>query len=430
MRTAGHIYPRQSDRIARRAHRHFLMIATTSLCAMTWWAATTEIDRVSRGQGRVVPQTQNQVVQHFEGGIVTEILVREGEQVTQGQVLFRIENSFWRSELSQTRIDILSKQARLIRLEAEASAQNSVAFPDDLIQNVPKIVERELALFEGRRKTLDEQLAILDDQVRQKELELSELRARWVNTTKERDLVNQRVSNLRRLAAIGGVSANEMLESERGLQQIDSRLAELLHDIPRTDAALSEVHRRRSEARLRFRSDAEKERSDTEVQLAKNQENELALRDRSLRAEVLAPITGIVNKLNVTTVGGVVKSGEPLLQLVPADASIAVEARLSPTDRAEVWPGQPATVKISAYDYSIYGGMPGKVLEISPDALTDEKGNPYFRVRLEAAAKSFGDSRPVVPGMLAEVDILIGRRTILESLIRPVKQIRDNALRL
>ncbi len=423
------VFPRRTDRIARRAHGSFVLITAASLAGLLGWAAFTELDRVSRGTGRVVPQLQIQTVQHLEGGIVGEILVREGEHVERGRPLFRIDNSIWRSELGQARLEIIARRMRLARLEAETRGSESLTMPDALVREMPRIAEREVALFEGRRKTLMEQIAILDDQLRQKELELAELRSRWTNTTRERELVAQRVANLRRLAGIGGVSVNEMLDSERVLQQIEGRLSETLHDIPRIEAAMSEVTRRRREATLRFRSDAERERSETELAIAKFEESMAALRDRSTRSEVLAPITGVVNKLYVTTVGGVIKSGEPLLQLVPADAAIAVEARLSPTDRAEIWPGQTATVKISAYDYALYGGLPGRVVDISPDALTDEKGLPYFRVKLEAAATGFGRDKPVVPGMTAEVDILIGRRTVLDALVRPVRKIADDALR-
>ncbi len=423
------VFPRRIDRIARRSHGFFVLSITVGLGALLGWAAVTEIDRVSRGSGRVVPQLQNQTVQHFEGGIVAEILVREGEAVEKGRPLFRIDNSIWRSELAQMRLEMAAKRIRLARIEAEARGDETLAIPLEPAAEMPRIAERETALFDGRMRTLREQVAILDDQLRQKELELAELRSRWTSTTRERELVAQRVSNLRRLAGIGGVSINELLESERVLQQLEGRQSEILFDMPRVEAAMSEVRRRRSEIALRFRAEAERERSDTELQIAKLVESLEALKDRSTRSEVLAPITGVVNKLFMTTVGGVVRSGEPLLQLVPADAAIAVEARLSPQDRAEIWPGQSATVKISAYDYAIFGGLPGKVVEISPDALTDEKGLPYFRVRLEAAAAGFGKDRPVVPGMTAEVDVLIGRRTVLEALIRPVRRIADEALR-
>lgn len=422
-------YPRLAKRISRDAYRNFIAISAISVSALLIWASTTEIDRVTRGQGRIVPQLQNQIVQHLEGGIVSEILVREGDTVTHGQTLLKIDNSFSRSELAQATIDMKAKLIKMARLTAEVGGATVIDFPDELEQQIPKIVERERELFIGRLKTLDEQVGILEDQLKQKSLDLSEAKSRWSNTIQERELVEQRVVNLRKLAAVGAFSTNDLLENERTLQQIEQRLSDLTHEIPRDEAALSEISKRMSEARTRFRSDADKERSETEIQIAKLQETIGALNDRSTRSEVLAPIDGVINKLHVATVGGVVKSGDPLVEIVPVNAAVAVEARLMPNDRAEVWPGQKAVVKVSAYDYAIYGGLAGKVVDISPDALQDERGMPYFRVRLEADARDFGPGKPITPGMLAEVDILIGRRTILNSLIRPIKQLRDNALR-
>lgn len=422
-------YPRQTTRISGRATYSFIIILAISVVILVGWAATTEIDRVTRGQGRIVPQLQNQIVQHFEGGILTEILVREGDKVTRGEPLLRIDNSFSRSELAQAELEIKARRAKMIRLTAEVGGAEIVEFPADLETEIPKIVDREREVFAGRRQTLTEQIGILEDQFKQKSLDLAEAKSRWANTITERDLVNRRVTNLRRLAAAGAFSANDLIDNERSLQQIEQKLSDLVHEIPRDEAAMSEINRRMGEARSRFRSDADKERSETELQIAKLEETISALKDRSLRSEVVAPIDGFVNKLHVTTVGGVVKSGEPLVEIVPADAAVAVEARISPSDRGDIWPGQKAVVKVSAYDFSVYGGLAGKVVDISADALQDERGAPYFRVRLEAEAKDFGPGKPVSPGMLAEVDILIGRRTVLESLLRPVRQIRDNALR-
>jgi HlyD family type I secretion membrane fusion protein len=225
------------------------------------------------------------------------------------------------------------------------------------------------------------------------------------------------------------MSSNDLLENERQLQQMEARISDLVHDIPRTEAALSELAGRRSEQVLKFRGDSDRDRVDTQVQIAKLEETVLAMKERSVRTEVVAPIAGVVNKLFVNTIGGVVKSGDPLIQLVPAGSSVAVEARLSPADRAQVWPGLPAVVKVSAYDFSVYGGLQGKVVDISPDALPDEKGQPYFRVRLEADGTAFGADKPVVPGMLADVNIISGKQTVLEALVRPVRRIQENALR-
>ncbi len=422
-------YPRRTDRIAKQAHGTFLYTIGGGLAALIVWSAVTELDKVVRGSGRVIPTLQNQIVQHLEGGIVQEILIREGEAVERGQVLMRVQNSFSQAEMQQARVEIAARRVRLARLDAETRGLEVFAVPVEVRAEVPQILEREQALFRSRLASLRENVAILSDQVRQKELELSELRSRWTMTGRERDLVRERVTSLRRLVQVGAVSRNELLDNERALQQIESRLSDLFHDIPRTEAALSEIQRRRNEATLRFQTDAEKEKGEAELAIAKLNEQIGALVDRSQRTDVVAPIAGIVNKLYVNTVGGVVRGGEPLVQLVPSDSAITVEVRLSPIDRAEVWNGLPGIVKVSAYDYSRYGGLRGKVIDISPDALTDEDGRPYFRVRLEAEAGGFGPNRPVLPGMLADVDILSGRHTILDYLMKPVRRIRDNALR-
>ncbi len=422
-------YPRRCDTIATKAQGTFVYSVGVGFAAFLLWSGMTDIDKVTRGQGRVVPQQQNQLIQHLEGGIVTEILVKEGDKVVKGQPLLRVENSFWQSELAQARIDLKAKRVKMVRLEAEISGNPLEEFPEDLSKALPQIIQREREVYHGRTNTLNQQILILKDQVRQRQIELSEYRSRQDNMANERDLIHQRVQSLRKLVTVGAVSRNELLDAERILQQTDSKISDLAHEIPKTEAAISEISRRMTDATLRFRGEAEKDRSDTEIAMAKLNESIGALTDRSQRAEVAAPINGIVNKLHITTIGGVVRSGEPLVQLVPIDSSIAVEARLSPSDRAEVWPGLPAVVKITAYEYSVYGGIKGKVIEISSDALQDEKGQTYFRVRLEADAASFGPSRPIVPGMTADVDILTGQRTVLQYLIRPVRKLMDNALR-
>lgn len=426
---ASHIaYPRKCDQIASSAQRIFIATSACGFLLLLVWAEFTHLDKVTRGQGKVVPQFQNQTVQHFEGGIVKEILVREGDRVENGAPILRIENSFARAELEQTRLELSARELKLRRLEAERVGSDFPT-PPGMVGQQLVFAQRERSLFEARKRILDEQLGIIEEQRRQKSLELSELQSRSVNLQRERTLVVQRVESLRRLAKVGAVSANELIDNERGLQQLEARLSDLTHELPRTESALSELSRRSAEALLRFRSDAEKEAGEVELQLAKLNESAAALLDRSTRNDVLAPIAGVVNKLYVTTLGGVVKSGEPLAVIVPIEASIAVEAKIMPSDRAEVWPGLPAIIKVSAYDFSVYGGLKGKVIDVSPDALQDERGLPYFRVRLEAGSSDFGPEKPVVPGMMADVDILSGKRSVMDTVLRPVRSMQQNALR-
>ena len=422
-------YPRQCDQIARRAHSQLIVISFVGLALAISWAALTSLDKVTRGSGRIMPQSTNKMVQHFEGGIITEILVSEGEKVAAGASLMRIDNSFSRSELSQNRLDLRSRLLQISRLKAETTGASQFIVDPEIETDLPDLVSKERSLFQARSDGLNAQLYVIDDQLKQKLLEYTELTTKRSNLQAERELFAPRVEGIRRLVRIGAASQNELLDNERSLQQIASKLSEMEHEIPRTEAAASELRRRREEAILHFRADAEKERRGLSVEAAKFQEAIAAMQDRNKRSEVLAPIAGTVNKLFVNTVGGTVKSGEPLVQLVPIDESIIVEARLSPQDRAEVWPGLPAVVKVSAYDFSIYGGLKGKVIDISPDALTDDNGDPYFRVRLEANAIMLGKGKPVVPGMQAQVDILTGQQTVLDYIVKPIRSLRDNAFR-
>jgi HlyD family type I secretion membrane fusion protein len=422
-------FPRRCDGIAGRAQRRLVLCAAVGVTMMLGWAALTTLDKVTRGAGRVVPQTRNQIIQHLEGGIVSEILVREGQRVTAGQALVRVDNSFARAELQQNQVELVARQLQYARLEAESQGERLFAPPPALARGAPTIATQEASLFRARLEGLNAQLLVVEDQHKQKQLELAEMRTRRTSSLREQQIVTQRTESLRRLARMGAVSNNELLDNERALQQIEARLASLVHDIPRLEAAVSELSRRGDEIRLRFRADAEKDQRETAVQIAKIEETITAMQDRSRRTEVIAPVAGTVNKLFVDTIGGVVKSGEPLVQLVPIDTTVIIEARIQPQDRAEVWPGLPAVVKVSAYDFSLHGGLKGKVLDISPDVLSDDKGEPYFRVRLEADATAFGPARPIIPGMLAQVDIISGQHTVLGYLMRPVQRLKNEALR-
>jgi HlyD family type I secretion membrane fusion protein len=422
-------FPRRIDRIATEAQGRFVMIIGSCTLLAVIWSSLVQIDKVTRGSGRIVTQQMKQEVQHLEGGIIAEILVKEGDKVAAGQPLMRVENSFFKSELAQAEIERGAKLIRLARLEAETTGMKEIPYSQTVMRASLQAVENELSLFRRRSANLNQQLSILAQQQRQKEIELSEFRSRLPSMTRERQIAEERHVSLQKLSAAGAASNNDKLEAERVVQQVVARLSDLAHEIPRTEAALSEIEQRKAEVTSRFQADAEKERSQTNTELEKLTESISALKDRTRRSDVDAPVSGIINKLNVTTVGGVVKPGEALMEIVPADGSIDVEMRLSPADRADVWPGQHAIVKVSAYEYSVYGGLKARVADISPDAHQDERGIPYFRVRLEANATALGPDHPVLPGMVADVDVIGNQQSVLGALLRPLRRIRDNALR-
>ena len=423
------VFPQRIHRIATDAHGRFVMILGGSLLVGLIWAGLTDIDKVTRGSGRIVPQQQKQEIQHLEGGIISEILVKEGDKVAAGQPLMRIDNTFFRSELSQAVIELASKRMRMIRLIAETSNAESLEFPQDLMASAPQAIDNETALFQRRRSNLKEQLSILTHQARQKEIELSELRSRQPLVLRQKQISEERLTSIRKLSASGAASNNEALETERILQDTMSRLSDLAHDIPRAEAALSEIEQRKLQAVSSFQADAEKERTQTATDVEKLTQSVAAMQERNRRSDVLAPIAGVINKLNVTTLGGVVKSGEALAEIVPTDSSISVEMKLSPADRANVWPGEKAVVKVSAYEFTVFGSLPARVVDVSPDALQDERGNPYFRVRLAAEGGNFGPENPVLPGMLADVDVIGERQSVLAAVLKPLRRIKENALR-
>ncbi|MGF1474021.1 MAG: HlyD family type I secretion periplasmic adaptor subunit [Geminicoccaceae bacterium] len=407
----------------------FLAIVSLGLIGVVGGASWFEVDLVSRGGGQVLPSIDKQMVQHLEGGIVTEILAKEGDLVSEGDVLLRVETRFAQAELEEKRVELRAQRARLARLKAEAQGDPEPSFAPELREAAAGFVATEEQLFRRRRASLDEQLAILADQAEQTALERDELKTRQTNLERERSLLAQQLKSLEGLSRVGAISDNEVLERRTEFQRLRTRLDDTRLQIPRMEAALSEAERRSSEMVLRFRAEADEKRAEADLAIAQLDETIGALQDRSRRSDVRAPVDGVVNKLLVSTVGGVVHSGDDLVEIVPSDQSIIVEARLEPSDRAEVWPGLPAVVKISAYDYAVFGGLQGRVVDISADALQDDQGQPYFRVRLEAASNRLGPDRPVVPGMTADVDILTGRHTIMSYLLTPFNRMAERAFR-
>ncbi|WP_420104224.1 HlyD family type I secretion periplasmic adaptor subunit [Bosea sp. (in: a-proteobacteria)] len=414
------------DSIRSDAHRTLLLGSAVGLCALIAWANLTQVDAVTRSSGTVVPFNQNQIVQHLEGGIVSEILVREGDKVEQGQLLLRIRDSQSLATLQQTQTQLAAKRATLARLEAEIAGAPAISFPVDLAESFILVNERDL--FQQRRREQTEQIMLLDDKIRQHEIALAGLNARRTNLQRERELTAQRTQSLQRLSDLGAVSRNELLQGLTALQQLDTKITDISHDIPQTEAALSEAVRQRNAASLKFRSDASEEKTKVLVEVSQLSEAMSNLREKANRTDIRAPTTGTINKQYVATVGGVIAPGAPILEIVPSSDTIAIEAQLSPQDRAEIWPGSKAVVKITAYDYSLYGGLDASVVDISPDIIKEKDNQPYFRVRLNAANR-LGNNHPIIPGMMANVDILTKRHTVLQYLLLPLMNVKEMAFR-
>lgn len=419
----------RSERLENKTSALLLIVIGAAVTLFLGWAAIFELDQVTRAEGRVLPSARKQMVQHYEGGIITEIAVEEGQVVRSGDLLVRIQNQISEAELVNTRWELLSKKAEVERRRAEAEGKTAIIFSDDLLKRAPVLTQEQTALFKTRRKELGRELAVLDDQIRKRTGELQEARIRLTNLKAEEKLVRQRLAQVEKLVAMDAGSEAQLIEVKTKLQQLISRISDTRYEIPQLDAALSENKNRRRQRVAEFQSQAQADVVALQIDIAKLEEALIAFQDRSARTDVRAPITGVVNTVFVTTLGGVVKPGQDLVEIVPNDTSVLMEAKLRPSDRGDVWPGLPAVVKITAYDFSIYGGLDGKLEDISADVLQDEQGQSYYRIRVKAQTTSFGEDKPVIPGMTAQIDILSGRSTILNYLLKPITKLRDNALR-
>lgn len=417
------------SRVETNPARRLLKVTGVVVVVIFCWAAFFTIDKVTRGSGRVLPSVQNQIVQHLEGGIVKQILVREGQFVHKGDILLRLTNQQSNAELNNAATDVTAKNIAILRLEAEASGASSFTTPADLAARSPDIARSEEAFFRSNHNDIQQQLSVFDRQIQGYRAEIAGTRSRLASMRAEEQTIENQLSRLRRALAAEAVSENAVLEKQADLQGLRTRISDSLSSIPKSQADLAETVAKRGEAWTKYVSERQEKAATLRLEQAKAGQALNAYQDRGSREEVRAPVDGYVNKLLVQTVGGVAKPGDPLAEIVPRDEVVMIEARVMPRDRGNIWPGLPAVVKVSAYDSSIFGGLDARVDDISPDALQDPKGELYYRVRLRAHSARFGKDKPVLPGMTAEVDIRSGHQTVLDYILGPFIRIRDGAFR-
>jgi len=395
------------------------------------WAYYSEIEQVTRGEGKVIPSTQVQVVQNLEGGILSEILVHAGELVKKGQLLLRIDETRFSSSFKQNRVKYLSFKARAARLVAEA---NGTLFkvPPEVIDEYPEIGVREQELFESRKREFQSTLNILQEQISQREHENRELSTKLEELTRTNALLQKELELTRPLVAQGAVSEVEVLHLERQASQMQGEIATIKQTIPKAQSRLQEAQLAVKEAQLTFYNKAKSELNQVLAELDEVSATAIALEDRLKRTNVRSPVTGTINRMLVNTEGGVIQPGMDLVEIVPLEDTLVVEAKIKPADIAFLRPEQEAKIKFSAYDFTIYGGLDAKLEHISADSISDEKGNSFYLVRLRTDKNFLGSESnplPIIPGMVATVDILTGKKTILAYLLKPVLRAKYMALR-
>jgi membrane fusion protein, adhesin transport system len=416
-----------------RIFAHILLLVIASFFGIAFaWASWASLDEVTRGDGRVIPSSQVQVVQNLEGGIVAAMLVREGEIVERGQVLLRIDNVRAASDFRESRKRYLALLGSLARLRAEVMGSEQIAFADEVLSEAGEVVSNETALFQARKVALRNEVSVLESQVEQREQELAELRSRQAQLERSLALAREELAMTEPLAARGVVSRVEALRLRRQVNDLEGELEAVRLSVPRIESARREGLQRIDERTSAFHATSQRELTAVQAEVEALRETITAEEDRVQRTEVRSPVRGTVQQVMVHTVGGVVQPGADLIEIVPLEDTLLVEARVRPADIAFLRPGLPAVVKITAYDFAIYGGLAATVEDISADTIVDERGERFYRIRVrteEAVLERAGEPLPIIPGMTAQVDILTGEKTVLDYLLKPILRARDHALR-
>ena len=391
------------------------------------WAAFAKVDEVARGEGKVIPSQQLQVIQSFDGGVVDEILVHEGDTVNKGDLLLKIDPARFVSSYRENQVSAASLQARAARLRA--LTQNS-AFDvsAEITASSPAIVEHERQQYEANKKELEEQLSISKSQLEQRQQELREVKAKLAQVTQALDIANQQLSVTQPLLKSGAVSEVEILKLQGEVSNAQGARNQALAQLQRLEAAVDEAEGKVREVELNTSNKWRAELSETLTKLSSLNESGTGLADKIKYSEIRSPVHGTVQKLITNTLGGVVQPGHEVIEIIPLDDQLLIEARIAPKDIAFVHPGQLAVVKLTAYDFSVYGALDGVLEHISADTMKDDKDNVYYLVRIRTNRQGFSSKLPIIPGMTAQVDILTGKKTVLSYLLKPVLKAKQNAL--
>ncbi len=418
-----------------RTAGRFLMVCATLFATLLVWAYWAQIDEVARGAGRVIPSSKRQIVQSLEGGIVKAILVHEGDRVEKGKTLILMDKTGFASDLGEIEAKELALQGAVARLNTEASNPDATEaqFPEELRRKAPSVVQSEEALFAIRRSNLMNQLSVLNDRFIQKQQELAELRESRKRYQESLKIAQQEHSLKAPLAKRGIVPKTDLLKLEREIVDYKGQIATADQSIPRIEASIREAEGLVKDQKLTFRQTAQSELTSKLADLEIVRQSMTAATDRVIRTDIRSPVDGFINKLHVTTLGGVVRPGEPLVEITPFEDTLMVETRIRPSDIAFISPDQKALVKLTAYDFTIYGGLEGKVEVISSDSIVDEVNKEtYYTVTVkttESVLRKGKKSLPIIPGMVATVDIITGKKSILDYLLKPILKARNEALR-
>ncbi|SNB59114.1 membrane fusion protein, adhesin transport system [Marinobacter sp. es.042] len=407
--------------------RALLWTIFLAFVALLVWAGFATIDEVARGDGKVIPSSQLQVVQSLDGGVVEMLSVQEGELVKKGQLLVSVESTRFDSDYAEQMARELSLLADTFRLRALVE-DTEISFPSDFQERAPQLIAVQKSLFENSRRELQEQQAIYQQQLEQRQADLQEALSARQQYREVLGLASRELELKRPLLASGAVSEVDLIKLEREISNARGEAAQAESAINRSRAAIAEAESKIRETGLVMTNRWRQQLSEAISELAASREMLEGLQDRVSKTRIVAPVDGTVQRLFVKTVGGVVAPGQDVVEIVPLNDELLVEARVSPKDIAFIRRGQGAIIKFSAYDFAVFGGLKATVEHISADTITDEKDNTYYLTRLRTETQSFSEQLAIIPGMTVQVDILTGEKTILEYLLKPVLRATSQAL--
>jgi len=396
------------------------------------WAHFTVLDEVTRGLGQVIPSQKVQVIQNLEGGILQEITVQENQIVNKGDILIRIDNAMAASQYRDAFTKAAEHEAAIVRLNAEIEGKSEIVFPDEFKGADPQVLDDQQSIFRAHRQQLQAELNVLQSQHSQRQQEIVEMQSRKKQLERSLGLAKQQRDIAKPLVDQGVYPRVDYLALERDISSLQGDIDALRLAIPRIRQAANEASRRIEQRRAEVKAQALGEKNNHRGELKSLQEIMSAGEDRVTRTDVRSPVRGTVKQINLNTLGGVVRPGESILEIVPLDDTLLIEARIRPADIAFLHPGQKAMVKITAYDFSIFGGLEGFVEAISADTIEDDNGESFFKVKLRTQKNAItyhSEELPIIPGMTASIDILTGKKSVLAYLLKPILRAKQNAMR-
>ncbi len=386
------------------------------------WASLAEIDEITRGDGDVIPYGQNQVIQNLEGGIVESILVKEGETVKRDQIILKINNAISTSSSKTNEMKFHELQAKRLRLYAEA---NQLEFKDveTTFPELKQQIRLAKELYESSKLEFEAKDKAFVEQIEQRKQEYKEAKARVRSLRKSLEYVSEEISMTAPMVREGVKSKVDFLKLKREANGIENDIEAAELSLPRLTSAITEYRPKRIESKQLFINNAKKELNEVSAELSRLEAQQVAFNDQVERTMVKSPVDGIVQKLFINTVGGVIKPGDDLVEIVPTNEKLYLEVKIKPSDIAFLHPGAQAKVKVSAYDFAIHGGLIGKVVNISPDTITDSKENTFYLIHVETEKNYLGTKEhplQIIPGMTVSVDIVTGQKTVMQYILKPI----------